>query len=437
MKREELFEMIGTLEDDIVRKSEKRIRRKRHSPWLKWGSAAACLAVLAGVVTIMQVMNLNPHKPIPGTEDDHTQPGTVQIAEEEPFVDISSLLAVGNLGQETTYQATVQLGSYEAVYGKVNDAGSPVLENSTGKTTVDSKDWYQVSGHEDLQYLIRKEDSEYSLWKFQYFQSEEYPYQDVLELVYRIDSAEDIKEIISEPADMDNTDAGKAIQAEIGTQKIADKGEIDTLYQILSSMTCYGNNHWDLIGLGDDSPEMMQNAVCLGRYLTMKTEQGAVIDGLKYTAVSGMFYEYEGVAYNKLEPAQAETIQAILKIEPMPEPDSQSAPSAGSGEKGAETLVPSAAAETAGNGNEAVQTESGTAGASSAYLEELQQKITRAMVNKELPFVVSSAVMEQAGKIKVIVTTNSEEELKKLKALDTVGGTLDIEYQQNGAIVLE
>ncbi len=63
-----------------------------------------------------------------------------------------------------------------------------------------------------------------------------------------------------------------------------------------------------------------------------------------------------------------------------------------------------------------------------AYLTELQTKITNAMVNKEIPFVVSSGVYEMTNNIVVRVTTNDETELAKLYALDTIGGAMKVEY---------
>lgn len=63
-----------------------------------------------------------------------------------------------------------------------------------------------------------------------------------------------------------------------------------------------------------------------------------------------------------------------------------------------------------------------------AYLTELQEKITNAMINKELPFVVSSGVYEMSNCIIISVTTNDETELAKVYELDTVGGAIKVEY---------
>ena len=62
------------------------------------------------------------------------------------------------------------------------------------------------------------------------------------------------------------------------------------------------------------------------------------------------------------------------------------------------------------------------------YLTELQNKISSAMTNKELPFVTSSAVDEIDNRIKVSVTTDNEADLAKVLALDTIGGAIVIEH---------
>lgn len=64
------------------------------------------------------------------------------------------------------------------------------------------------------------------------------------------------------------------------------------------------------------------------------------------------------------------------------------------------------------------------------YLTELQEKISKKMQNKEFTFVTTSSLMEDTNNIKVIVTTKDEKELKKLKDLDTIGGAIEIIYNE-------
>lgn len=49
----------------------------------------------------------------------------------------------------------------------------------------------------------------------------------------------------------------------------------------------------------------------------------------------------------------------------------------------------------------------------------------------ELPFVSSSAVYENPYRLHVVVSSNAESDLSKLKAFDTIGGALEIEYDTN------
>lgn len=65
-----------------------------------------------------------------------------------------------------------------------------------------------------------------------------------------------------------------------------------------------------------------------------------------------------------------------------------------------------------------------------AYLLELQNKISQKMQKKELPFVSTSALLEDKNCIQVTVQTKDERELQKIKALDTKGGAIQIKYNE-------
>lgn len=241
----------------------------------------------------------------------------------EPFVPVSDLFASvsdnpAHIKELAAAYAKIPVGEYTGFYERDYGAYSDILADSIGREVDNAKDWYYISGHTDLQYLIYKEEQSYTLWKFAYFDSDEYPYSDVLKLIYGIESADGIERIDVYPPKMDNSDAGKRIQEEIGTYAITNRDDIEAVYQMLCTMTCYGNNRWDLIDYGDAEAgtggEGNHNAVRLGRYLTFVTDYGNEIDGLKYTAVSGMFYEFSGVAYNRLTKEQAEKVNIIFGI---------------------------------------------------------------------------------------------------------------------------
>lgn len=63
-----------------------------------------------------------------------------------------------------------------------------------------------------------------------------------------------------------------------------------------------------------------------------------------------------------------------------------------------------------------------------SYLTWLQDKISEGMINKELPFVTVSSLREDTNRIHLTVTTEDEAQLAELKALDTLGGALEISY---------
>ena len=86
-------------------------------------------------------------------------------------------------------------------------------------------------------------------------------------------------------------------------------------------------------------------------------------------------------------------------------------------------------------GHDDMETSNGTI--TLEYITELQAKVSTAMSNGELPFVSSSAVYENPYRLHIIVTSNAETDLSKLKAFDTIGGALEIEYDANHISAVE
>lgn len=342
MKREDISDAIGLLDENMIGhalmvRSEKKIAQSDGNRMWKvryLAAASLCLAC-AGVAAVWSVLPQGLKGGLP--QEGYLLPEQFmpeQFMSELPmqegpepemperFVEIAFLLASsdGNLMTEQMEKlAIVPIGQYSGFYTEVSSAGSSVLSESMGKCIDSVGEWHYVSGHSDLQYLIRNDEQGSSLWKFECFDSSEYPYKDVLELVYQIDSADEITEIEVAPARMDNTDGGKKIQEEIGTHLITDRGAIETMYEVLSGMTCYGNNRWEMIDYGNveaasDASAQSHEAVRLGRYLSITANYGNVIDGLKYTAVSDMFYEFSGIAYSPLTEEQAASVCEIIGI---------------------------------------------------------------------------------------------------------------------------
>ena len=53
------------------------------------------------------------------------------------------------------------------------------------------------------------------------------------------------------------------------------------------------------------------------------------------------------------------------------------------------------------------------------------------MINKEFTFIITSSLMEDSNNIKVSMTSKNEDDLNKIKALDSIGGAIEFEYNTN------
>lgn len=408
MNAKKFSEAMGEIDSKYIEEAIRYQQTGRKSVWMKWGVSAACLCLLfLGGLSLTRLLQNSPFSAVP--------PELPPI-QGQTFVSVSSLLAEESAAhQEMSLEtALVPVEPYQGIYVKTTSVDSDTLSQSMGAPVSGTETWRLISGHTDLQYLIQKEDRGYSLWKFLCFDSDQYPYRDVLELIYQIDSSEQITEVQVNPATMDNTDVGKSIQAEIGTHTVTNKNEVEILYRILSSLTCCGPDNWDKIPLGNneaaaDEDASTREAVRLGRGLTLMTSEGLEIDGLKYTAFSHQFYEYFGIAYHPLSEDDAARVCEILHMErdeaygnaPSQEPEE------------------STAAPTADPPDTRITL---------AYITDLQSRISNAMMNQELPFVTSSAVYENPYRLHIVVSSNAEEDFAKLMAFDTAGGALEIEY---------
>ncbi len=76
--------------------------------------------------------------------------------------------------------------------------------------------------------------------------------------------------------------------------------------------------------------------------------------------------------------------------------------------------------------------ESGTefrkAGYSLAYLTQLMADISKAMVEKQLPFVSSASLREDLNRIEISMTDENVEFITKVQSFDTLGGAIEFRY---------
>lgn len=347
-KEEKLLRLLDQLPEKMLAEALEPPAAPSRRHWRRLAALAACLGLAVGLGLgagqLPEGSGVSPAQTAIGSAPVET--GSVGLL---PAVVITPAPPLGS----DTYQeqalrfAMLPLGGRVAEYHQVP---RPDRILSLGDPYEGLEGWYRPAGTENLQYLIREEAEGYTLWEFASFlvwEAEEaaavradissgtslwgtlgwfdpdtldfspYPYSLVLEQVYGVTSAADICSITISPADMDNTDSGKALQAEIGTRVLTDPEGMALLYETLCSMTCLGGDRWAQIDRGEgDNPDGggLLEAVRLGRYLTLELANGESITSLKYTAAGGQFYEYGGVAYTPLERKTAAQISRLLGI---------------------------------------------------------------------------------------------------------------------------
>ena len=435
MTREELFDSFGGLNDELLKRSEHKQRGQSMKQRgllvniVRYGSIAACLAIGIGVGTYWAGQALQPKdSDIPEApyvaESSDVQINIDEGQKAEEYIDVQMLLAkVDGIKEQAQKFARLEMSDNIALYYKVESVESDKLQESTGSEIEGLENWYRISGHEDKQYLISSGEEGYEMWEFNSFQNDHYSYNEVLTEIYKIDSADDITEIVVEPATMDNSDVGKAIQNEIGITTLTDRESVETIYQVLSGLTCHGSDQWGMIGLGDDTSAGMQRQMRAGRYLTLKTTQGMEITSLKYTGITGMFYEYGGIAYEALRVEQKTVVEEILGIEDVQENveivSEKVASATESKEENAEVVDAQVDEATYSDAREYTN-----------ELTELLDRISKAMQNKELPFVTQAGIYENPDRVKVVVNTQDEEAISKLKEFDKTGKLMEITYSE-------
>lgn len=297
MKKEDFFEVIGELDDGIVKGAEAPVKKKTN--WKVWGAVACLCLVLTGGVLY------NAYRPM----------------------GFNAMIA--NYNTDTTVHYTnIDIGAKEARYYEVS-IRSDKLEKYIGEPyqNADSRAWYIPAGTTNLKYLILQvSEGNYSLWVFSSFIVDEgtsYTYGDVLKTIYGIDSAEDLVSITTAPSTGNNTALGRSIQKEIGTSIYTDKESIEIFYQIAENVVCYGEdseskndtNRFSYSFSTDEQDKLTSGESTYGtRFIKITLADGTTIDSWKYNALSGSFFEYGGIFTEPLSDEDVYKINSIFDI---------------------------------------------------------------------------------------------------------------------------
>ena len=220
---------------------------------------------------------------------------------------------------------TKPLGAHLLEYIAIDLNDNNILKVCTGEVITEwSSDnpstYYKLLGHDDKIYIIRLNNGEYTLWKYdQLLPSTEdgigyYPYSEILVGLYGIDSATDItKLVITQTV---NTSFSNDYYIEYSyngseiTNTIENEETIAFVYSILALMTCYGPYHSDLFSAPDD---IATNDTYVTYRLGIVTNAGETINTLYFSNMFNRFYEYNNyTAYNALSDDASEVMRNLL-----------------------------------------------------------------------------------------------------------------------------
>lgn len=298
MRKEEFFEVLGELDDKLVKEAKAPMKKKMN--WKVWGAMAACLcfAWIGGLL-------YNTLRPIA----------------------FNTMIANHNT-DTTVHYTNIDIADKVACYHEVS-IDSSRLGRYVGEQYAATEDgiWYTPAETTNLKYLIRQESGgSYSLWVFSDFVisgEASYTYGDVLKIIYGVNSAEDMIRITAAPSNSNNTDLGSAIQKEIGTKEYTDRESIETFYNIISNVICYGANstskdddtRFTYSFSTDHKDKLASGESTYGtRFIQVVLADGTTIDSWKYNALSGCFFEYGGIFTEPLSDEDVYRLNGIFDI---------------------------------------------------------------------------------------------------------------------------
>jgi len=299
MKNRHLLNLMGEIEEKYIEEATP-LSRKKQIPLFVKVLVAACICIAVG----LGYNYLNP-------------PSFESIIKDRPHAEL-------NVAAETT----IQVEDYKAVYHEVY-AVKYKLKTFIGDryTAVDSNQWYRIDGYKNLKYLIREDaKGDLSLWRFGSFEvmdEETYTYGDVLRIIYNVDSADDIVSITTSPFNADNSDAGKEMQAEVGTHIYIDKEDILAFYNVVKDVICYGEtdeNPADFtrftysFSVQDGHKLVAKDGIYGTRCISIEFADGTRHDSWKYSALSGTFFEYGSIFTEPMDERDVYTLNEIFGI---------------------------------------------------------------------------------------------------------------------------
>ena len=211
MTNKEFYREFGNIDPKMIEAAApaEKVQKKKKNAWVKWASMAACFALLVSASLWLFVPDL----------------GTCE------HVAIYTSIKFGDV--------------YSASYSQVNDMSNfdkLTLESKIGDLYLETETqkFYKIKGHDDIaQLIVVSDDGDTHLFRFSnmdYWESDVEPFNFafVLENIFNVKNADDIKSIRFEKASFSKTDISKKVK--VNTVTVIDDEQLGKLYEIFGSL---------------------------------------------------------------------------------------------------------------------------------------------------------------------------------------------------------
>lgn len=211
MTNKEFYREFGNIDPKMIEAAApaENVQKKKKNGWVKWASMAACFALIMSVSLWLFVPGL-------GTSE---------------HVAIYTSIKFGDV--------------YSASYSQVNDMSNfdkLTLESKIGDLYLETETqkFYKIKGHDDIaQLIVVSDDGDTHLFRFSnmdYWESDVEPFNFafVLENIFNVKNADDIKSIRFEKASFSKTDISKKVK--VNTVTVTDDEQLGKLYEIFGSL---------------------------------------------------------------------------------------------------------------------------------------------------------------------------------------------------------
>ena len=122
MKKEDFFEVLGELDDDIVKEAKTTMKKKVN--WKAWGAMAACLAIVAVLgIGMMQSETATPNN------EGNVSSANIPVGNLKPVINFEGVVTAVEGGNVTLEDGTIVIITDETKFMGDPDTGSVVSED--------------------------------------------------------------------------------------------------------------------------------------------------------------------------------------------------------------------------------------------------------------------------------------------------------------------